>query len=130
METMNDTIYPGQEFFRIVHEGERAGLYRVEVLPTGKEEATLLGAPLMVEVVADEAGDGRALAMEWLDPNGTRHTLTLPEKMLGGRRIRPIVRRMVRGGWRCFLLGRESILMFSRFLVAAWNTERGAGGHE
>ena len=130
METMNDTIYQGQEFFRIVHEGERAGLYRVEVLPTGKEEATLLGAPLIVEVVDDAAGDGRALAMEWLDPNGTRHTLTLPEKMLGGRRIRPIVRRMVRGGWRCFLLGRESILMFSRFLVAAWNTERGAGGHE
>ena len=125
METMNDTIYPGQEFFRIVHEGERAGLYRVEVLATGKEEATLLGAPLIVKVVADAAVDGRALAMEWLDPNGTRHTLTLPEKMLGGRRIRP----MVRGGWRCFLLGRESILMFSRFLVAAWNTERGAGGH-
>jgi len=122
METMNDTIYPGQEFFRIVHEGERAGLYRVEVLATGKEEATLLGAPLIVKVVADAAVDGRALAMEWLDPNGTRHTLTLPEKMLGGRRIRPIVRRMVRGG-------RESILMFSRFLVAAWNTERGAGGH-
>lgn len=43
METMNDTIYPGQEFFRIIHEGERAGLYRVEVLATGKEEATLLG---------------------------------------------------------------------------------------
>ena len=76
METMNDTIYPGQEFFRIIHEGERAGLYRVEVLPTGKEEVTLLGAPLMVEVVDDAAGDGRALAMEWLDPNGTRHTLT------------------------------------------------------
>ena len=74
METMNDTIYPGQEFFRIIHEGERAGLYRVEVLPTGKEEVTLLGAPLMVEVVDDAAGDGRALAMEWLDPNGTRHT--------------------------------------------------------
>ena len=44
METMSDTIYPGQEFFRIIHEGERAGLYRVEVLATGKEEATLLGA--------------------------------------------------------------------------------------
>lgn len=130
METMNDTIYPGQEFFRIIHEGERAGLYRVEMLATGKEEATLLGEPLIVKVVDDAAGGGKALAMEWLDPNGTRHTLTLPEKMLGGRRIRPIVRQMVRGGWRCFLLGRESLLMFSRFLVAAWNTERGAGGHE
>ena len=71
METMSDTIYQGQEFFRIIHEGERAGLYRVEMLPTGKEEATLLGAPLIVKVVADAAGDGRALAMEWLDPNGT-----------------------------------------------------------
>lgn len=45
METMNDTIYPGQEFFRIVHEGERAGLYRVEVLATGKEEASCWGRP-------------------------------------------------------------------------------------
>lgn len=129
METMNDTIYPGQEFFRIVHEGERAGLYRVEVQATGKEEATLLGAPLMVEVVDDEAGC-KALRLEWLDPNGTRHALTLPEKTLYGRRIRPIIRRLARGGWRCHLLNGKQVRMFSRFLVAAWNTERGVGGHE
>lgn len=36
MKTMSDTIYQGQEFFRIIHEGERAGLYRVEVLPAGE----------------------------------------------------------------------------------------------
>ena len=66
----HETIYPGQEFFRISHAGERAGLYRVEVLPTGEEAETRLGGPLRASVIT---GDGGGCSGASLWRCGTRY---------------------------------------------------------
>ena len=43
MQDARETTYMCQESFRIIHEGARAGLYFVEVLPTGKKRKPRLG---------------------------------------------------------------------------------------
>ena len=90
----HETIYLGQEFFRISHAGERAGLYRVEVLPTGEEAETRLGGPLRASVIT---GDGGGLLLEWLDPANHPHSHVIPAEKMRGRLVLPL-RRMARGG--------------------------------
>lgn len=113
----HETIYPGQEFFRIIHAGERAGLYRVEVLPTGEEAETRLGGPLRASVIT---GDGGGLLLEWLDPANHPHSHVIPAEKMCGRLVLPL-RRMARGGWRNHIHNEERRRMFRRFLVAVWN---------
>ena len=128
MQDSRETIYQGQEFFRIIHEGARAGLYRVEVLPTGEEKETQLGGPLRASVI--ERDGGKALLLEWRDPSGEPHAHVIPAmKICGGRIPLPIL-PMVDGGWDCFILNQEKRRMFRRFLVAAWNTECRENGEQ
>lgn len=127
MHDTHETTYRCQEFFRIIHEGTRAGLYFVEVLPTGEEKETLLAAPLKVSVIT---GEGGGLMLEWRDPAGEPHAHVIPAmKICGGRIPLPIL-PMVDGGWDCFILNQEKRRMFRRFLVAAWNTECRENGEQ
>ena len=122
MHDTHETTYRCQEFFRIIHEGTRAGLYFVEVLPTGEEKETLLAAPLKVSVIT---GEGGGLLLEWHDPDNNPHTYVIPAEKMQGERFPVPILPMVDGGWSTYvLLKGEKRRMFRRFLVAAWNTER------
>ena len=79
MHDTHETTYRCQEFFRIIHEGTRAGLYFVEVLPTGEEKETLLAAPLKVSVIT---GEGGGLLLEWHDPDNNPHTYVIPAEKI------------------------------------------------
>ena len=115
----NETIYQGQEFFRIIHSGFRAGLYRVEILPTGEEAETRLGAPLRACVMH---GNDGGLRLEWQDPDERKHAYLIPAEKMHGRLFLPLS-RMSNGGWRNYLHTEERRRMFRRFLVAVWNAE-------
>ena len=117
MRDTHETIYPGQEFFRIIHAGRRAGLYRVEILPTGTEAETRLGEPLRASVIQ---GNGGGLLLEWLDPDERQHSYIIPAEKMRGRLALPLT-RMAAGGWRNHILTEERRRMFRRFLVAVWN---------
>lgn len=127
MQGTRETTYMCEEYFRIIHEGTRAGLYFVEVLPTGEEKETQLGGPLKVSVIT---GEGGGLLLEWRDPAGEPHTHVIPAEKMQGERFPVPILPMVDGGWDCFILNQEKRRLFRRFLVAAWNAERGESSEQ
>lgn len=127
MQDARETTYMCQESFRIIHEGARAGLYFVEVLPTGEEKETPLGGPLKVSVIT---GEGGGLMLEWRDPAGEPHAHVIPAEKMQGERFPVPILPMVDGGWDCFILNQEKRRLFRRFLVAAWNAERQESGEQ
>ena len=128
MQDARETTYMCQESFRIIHEGTRAGLYFVEVLPTGEEKETQLGGPRKVSVIT---GEGGGLLLEWRDPAGVPHAHVIPAEKMQGERFPVPILPMVDGGWSTHvLLKGEKRRLFRRFLVAAWNAERGESSEQ
>ena len=121
--SFEDRFFPVQETFRIIREGERAGLYHIELLPTDETRETLLGDPLMVKSFEEEPGGRSGLVVEWRDTDGRKHALTIPKKTIHARRFLPVLRQLSSGGWGCRIVTGKEIQLFGQFLIAAWNSE-------
>lgn len=94
-----DDACPMPEGFCLVPDGKRAGLYRMETSADGDVKETRLGPPLFVRgMTRDADGSDWGLLLEWHDPDGRLHRLTMPQKLLN-RQGDEWYGQLASGGW-------------------------------
>ena len=94
-----DDACPMPEGFRVVPDGKRAGLYKLETSADGDVKETRLGPPLFVRgMTRDGDGSDWGLLLEWHDPDGRLHRLTMPQKLLN-RQGDEWYGQLASGGW-------------------------------